>query len=655
MIFSLMYTLLALLGLSFLIFIHELGHYFMARRVGMRVEVFSIGFGKPIFSWERDGVRWQIGWLFLGGYVKIAGTETDAGVNPREISDGFFGKSPWDRIKVAFMGPLANLMLAFLIFGFLWISGGREKNFGDFTTKIGWVDPNSTLYEQGIRPGDEITAYNHHALDGAKDHLQAPMTGSAQILVSGNQVNYETGKKTPFETTVTVYPHPQALQKDLVTAGILNSANYIIYDKLPDSTENPLPEGSPVSNSGIQYGDRILWVNGELIFSLQQLHQILGSGRALLTVERNGQIIQVRVPRVYVHELRPEVEFREELNDWKFASGLQESKIENLYTIPYNLSYNGVVENPLRFIDREIEEQTFPAHPFSKADLPLEKGDKIIAVNGTPITYSYQLFNLLQNDQVNIIVERLPSLMAEKPFWKDADNEFDSQIPWKNLQAITGRIGTQSPLYHSGQLVLLKPVTPKTRKEFPLSPEKQAWVTAELLSRKKEIEAIDDPEKRAQALTFFEKQENQLLLGLPGVQDRKVIYNPTPTELFNNVFEEIWRTLSALFSGSLNPKWISGPIGIVQVVHNNWALGIKEALYWLGAISLNLGMLNLLPIPLLDGGTILISFFELITGRRLSPKTIERLVIPFAILLIGFFIFLTYNDLTRLLSGFLSF
>lgn len=653
MIFSLMYTLLALIGLSFLIFIHELGHYYMARRVGMRVEVFSIGFGKPIFSWEKDGVRWQIGWLPLGGYVKIAGTETEENQDPHEIKDGFFGKSPWERIKVAFMGPFANLVLALLIFGFLWITGGREKNFGDFTTKIGWVDPHSTLYEQGIRPGDEITAYDHYPLDGAKDHLQAPMTGSSEILVSGNQLNYETGKKMPFETNVKVYPHPQALQKDLVTAGILNSANYVIYDRLPDGSENPLPEGSPVSNSGIQYGDRILWVNGEIIFSLQQLHQILNSGRALITIEREGQVQQIRVPRVFVHELRPDMEFREELNDWKFAAGLQAAKIENLYTIPYNLTYNGVVENPLKFIDKDTEKEVFPAHPFSKLDLPLQKGDRIIAVNGTPITYSYQLFKLLQKDQVNIIVQRLPQA-AEISSWKDADHEFDQEIPVKNLQAIINRIGTSAPLYQSGELVLLKPVTPKTRHEFPLTPEKQAWLTAELLSKKKELEMIDDPEKRAQALNFFDQQEKQLLLGLPGVQDRKVIYNPTPGELFENVFDEIWRTLTALFSGMLNPKWISGPIGIVQVVHQNWMIGIKEALYWLGAISLNLGILNLLPIPLLDGGTIMLSFFEIITGRKLSPKTIEKLVVPFAILLIGFFIFLTYNDLSRLFGGFFT-
>ena len=75
MIYSIAYMLLAALALGFLIFIHELGHYFIARREGMIVEVFAIGFGKPIFSWYIDGVKWQVCWLPFGGYVKIAGME----------------------------------------------------------------------------------------------------------------------------------------------------------------------------------------------------------------------------------------------------------------------------------------------------------------------------------------------------------------------------------------------------------------------------------------------------------------------------------------------------------------------------------------------------------------------------------------------------
>src|SRR4029077_10175935 len=124
MIVSLLYLLLAILGLGFLIFIHELGHYWMARRVGMRVESFGIGFGRPIISFMHNGVKWNICWLPFGGYVKIAGMEKENGKEPDEIPDGFFGKSPWDRIKVALMGPVSNLCFAFLLFCVIWATGG---------------------------------------------------------------------------------------------------------------------------------------------------------------------------------------------------------------------------------------------------------------------------------------------------------------------------------------------------------------------------------------------------------------------------------------------------------------------------------------------------------------------------------------------------
>lgn len=101
MITQIAYLLLAALGLGFLIFIHELAHYLMAVRVGMKVEAFSIGFGAAIYKWERKGVEWRIGWMPFGGYVKIAGEKKEANVEPNEVTGGFFSKKPIDRIKVA--------------------------------------------------------------------------------------------------------------------------------------------------------------------------------------------------------------------------------------------------------------------------------------------------------------------------------------------------------------------------------------------------------------------------------------------------------------------------------------------------------------------------------------------------------------------------
>ena len=652
MISSLLYVVLAILGLSILILFHELGHYLMARRVGMRVETFSIGFGRPIYSWMRDGVKWQIGWLLFGGYVKIAGQETDDTKDPYSIPDGFFGKSPWDRIKVAFAGPFVNLVLAFLIFAGIWASGGREKNFSEFTHKIGWVDPQSELYTAGLRPGDEITSYNGSSFQGGKDHMYVPMTNPGEIEVRGNKVDYVTFQKTPFEYKTKAYPHPHAFEKGLVTTGILNSSNYLIYDRFKGQ-ENALPEGSPMLQSGIQYGDRIVWVDGELVFSSQQLSYLLNEDRVLLTIFRNGNRMLMRVPRVLVEELKLDQAFKEELTDWQYEAGLNNVKLQKLYTLPYNLTNDGIVENEMRFIDKEKEKEVFPEHSNAANDSRLLPKDKIIAIDGTPVKTSYSLLANLQHRKINIIVERSPAL-AEKLSWQEGDASFDKEINWNDVSAIANTIGTGHLIKAAGNYALLKPVTPKTRNDFELSPEKQAWLTAELLEQKKTIEAIEDPDKRAHALALIKTQEKQLVLGLPGLQDRKVNYNPSPMAQFGNVFLEIWNTLKALVTGSLSPKWVSGPIGIVQVVHDNAALGIREALFWLGAISLNLGILNLLPIPVLDGGTIVLSLFEMITGRKIHPKTLEKVILPFALLLIIFFVFLTYQDISRIFGSFLK-
>ena len=88
---------------------------------------------------------------------------------------------PLDRIKVAFMGPFVNIVLAFLIFAGIWAIGGRGKNFAEFTHKIGWIDPHSELYIAGVRPGDEIVSYNQTPFQSAKDHLYVPMTNSGDI------------------------------------------------------------------------------------------------------------------------------------------------------------------------------------------------------------------------------------------------------------------------------------------------------------------------------------------------------------------------------------------------------------------------------------------------------------------------------------------
>lgn len=644
------YVIGAILALSFLIFIHEFGHYWMARREGMRVEVFSIGFGRPLLSWTWQNVKWQLGWLLFGGYVKIAGTDTESSQDLTQVKDGFFGKSPWSRIKVAFMGPFVNIVFALLAFTLLFAVGGRLKSFSEYTMKAGWIDPSSELYKAGVRPGDEILSYNGNAYNGVSDLIYLGLTNSAPVKIQGVKVDYTTGQKTPFEVESNSYPHPERGDKGLMTLGVLQPASFLIYDRLPSGAENPLPENSPMKESGLQYGDRLLWVDGTPVYSTMQLSQLLNEGKAVLTINREGHTFLARVPRVQVEELKFDGAFREELTDWQHAQDLGSIKFSKLITLPYNLTNEAVVENSVPFIDKEKNE---PKSLFSAMDQPLQPGDKIIAVDGTSIKNAAELLKLIQKHQAIVIVERLNQKIPLVS-WRDADHLFDLQSHPKELQELVSKIGTTEKVEKVGSLVLLKPVQPKSFEEIFLSSEVISPAGEELLKQKRAIIAIEDKALREKLLEAFNKKEKQVALGIPNLRDVKVQYNPVPTEQFMNVFNEIKRTMGSLFTGSLSPKYLSGPVGIVYMFQEQTKSSLGDGLYWLGLISLNLGVLNLLPIPMLDGGTILLSFCEMISGKRIAPKTLEKLILPFAVVLILFFLFWTYNDITRIFGGFLK-
>lgn len=636
--------LLAILALSFLIFIHELGHYFMAKKEGMRVETFSIGMGNPIVSWEWKDTIWQLGWIPFGGFVRIAGTDTEKEQDLTKIKDGYFSKSPWARIKVSIMGPLVNILFALLCFALLWVNGGREKNFSEYTKKIGLMDPKSELFTHGIRSGDEIWAFNGTPYQGIHDLMYLAVTHEGPLEVKGAKVNYATGEKSPFTLEIQPYSHPLRQDKDFLTTGILAPASYLIYNN------DPLLESSPLKNSGLQPGDRIVWVDGMRIYSLSELSLILNDGRVLLTVERGGKTFLARVPRVKTQELKMTQSFRDELTDWQFAAELNSIKFPYMMALPYNLTNDGVVENPMPFIDSEVESRIFPSTAASPLELPLLAGDKIVAVDGNPVKHSAEILKLLQDRKIHIIVERANERPG-KISWQIADQAFDKSVKQSEIDAISQTIGSSKPLEKSGTAVLLKPVIPKSHRDiYASSPHYEAMNQA-LEAQKKQIAALDDPLRRIELLKALEKNETKLELGVP-IHDQRVEYNPVPTTQFYNVIKEIVKTLKSLFTGALNPKWMSGPVGIVSLFQEQTRSGLGDTLYWLGTISLNLGFLNLLPIPMLDGGTILINLIEMISGRKIKPQILEKIILPFAILLIFFFIFLTYHDISRLFGGF---
>lgn len=647
MLFSLLYIILAAFGLGLLIFIHEYGHYWMARREGMTVEAFSIGFGKPLYTWEKDGVKWQLCWLPFGGFVRIAGMEKKGTLEPSQIPDGFYGKKPWSRIKVALAGPFVNIVFAFAIFFVLWALGGRAKPFSEYTHLIGSVDTSSTLYADGVRPGDEIKEINKKPFNNFQDFLFAAILEDAPPQVSGLKVNYLKQTSTPFQYRFEFAkgaPINERIQTMLYT---LRPASYLIYNQ---KYSLALDNNSPMKASGIEDGDRILWVDGEVMFSKDQLVQTINQPKALLTVQRGNQTFLSRVPRLKVSDLRINSNQRAEIEDWQHEAKIK-GKAADLFFIPYNLTNNCRIENPYSYLNEETREQQHVASERSPLEVPLQSGDRVIAVDGITVNSTYQMMDLLQNRHIQIIVKK--DHVAHSVSWKEADRAFVEGIQWNDLDRMIQSIGTSQPIKALGNLKLLNPVAPKPLSQLSISNEKREEFEAQAKEQLKRIEEIKDPKQRAQALQMLQQEQNKLKLGIV-MLDGTVNYNPSPFVLFGNVLQETWKTIVALFTGTISPKYMSGPVGIVQVMQQSWGSGFKEALYWLAMISINLGILNLLPIPVLDGGHVCFSLWEWITGKPIKSKTMERLILPFIILLVTLFIYLTYNDLMRLFTGFLK-
>lgn len=146
---------IALLILSFLVFFHELGHFIVARICGVKVEVFSIGFGKKLVSWRIGQTEYALSMIPLGGYVKLKGQDDSNPKLKNYEADSYLSKSPWQRIAILLAGPFFNLFLAFLLYMAVGLLGKAS-----LLPVVGEVKENYPAVKAGIKAGDRILAIN---------------------------------------------------------------------------------------------------------------------------------------------------------------------------------------------------------------------------------------------------------------------------------------------------------------------------------------------------------------------------------------------------------------------------------------------------------------------------------------------------------------
>jgi regulator of sigma E protease len=260
--------------LGFMILIHEFGHYAVAKLLGVRVEVFSIGFGKRLIGFRRGDTDYRIAAIPLGGYVKMSGENP---MDERTNDPGEFLSHPrWHRFLIAIAGPFMNIMLAIGLLTFVYMVHYEYPAVLDEPAVIGWVLPDTPAAKAGIQIGDRITR-----LDGIDDPTWKQVVPKEAL--SPNQpldITFERNGKS-FEKTIV----PEAYG--------VNQMGFAGWDpKEPSVTVTDLEKGMPAEKAGIKIGDEILTVDGKSIPAIEAMIEALKQtqGKAIeLTVLRDGQ------------------------------------------------------------------------------------------------------------------------------------------------------------------------------------------------------------------------------------------------------------------------------------------------------------------------------------------------------------------------------
>jgi regulator of sigma E protease len=268
-----------LLVLGVLVFVHELGHFLMARRIGVRVLTFSLGFGPKLLKFRRGETEYAISAIPLGGYVKMAGENPDESLTGRP--DEFMSRTKWERFLVYIMGPLMNLALAVVVMAFVLYQGADVPAYEKEPPVIGRVLENSPAEAAGLRPGDRILE-----IDGRR--IPDWEAFSLAILPKAGR-------------EVTVVALREGVQQRVIVTPI-GQTKYEVGDIGIQPLVHPqiaaVTTGEPADKAGLRKGDVILAVDAERDVQNDELvtHIRSHDGQPVrLTIRREGAVREIAV------------------------------------------------------------------------------------------------------------------------------------------------------------------------------------------------------------------------------------------------------------------------------------------------------------------------------------------------------------------------
>jgi regulator of sigma E protease len=269
--------------LGVMIFVHELGHFLAARYFDVRVEAFAFGFGPKLFGVKRGDTDYKVCLLPVGGYVKMAGAENlgESTGDPGDLNS----KPRWQRLIIAVMGPVFNVLLAILLPAVLFMFQYERLAFFLEPATLGYVEAGSPAEQAGIREGDTIVEIDGYETPNWEEVKLTEISAANKTI----HVTVERdGERLRF---------PVALGADAET-GIGNAG----WGEAAPVLLSGITPGMPAANAGLQDGDVLLSINGEPIRSAGKVSTLIGEsgGRPVnLEVRREEQTHALTVVPIY--------------------------------------------------------------------------------------------------------------------------------------------------------------------------------------------------------------------------------------------------------------------------------------------------------------------------------------------------------------------
>jgi len=279
-----------IIGLGLLVFIHEFGHFIMAKRAGIRVEQFSLGFGPKILGFRWGETEYKLSLLPLGGYVKMAGEDPEEGKEMANDPRSFASQSMAKRLSVVLAGPVMNLVLAFVLMPIVFMIGRMEPTYFQQEPVVLGLKKDSPAAAAGLGVGDKILSANGKSVKNWDELLQ-------RIMISPNE-------EMTFEV---LHSSSQTEEKKIkLTTTPDGRVGYLgiepIYFIGSESIVDQVNPHSPAEKAGLKPKDKIVAINSQPILNWDEMTEqvSVAQGKPLnLEIDRAGQKLQLQVTPEY--------------------------------------------------------------------------------------------------------------------------------------------------------------------------------------------------------------------------------------------------------------------------------------------------------------------------------------------------------------------